>query len=560
MVRKRAKASQFQQLMRSVRVAVLIIDEESGKITYINETVCEDLMMEPVQILQRHYQHVFTPDFCDFYESIKMNCTCGIELMKRFFWKERCVWEQVYANRITWSDNKPAVSLAITNLPELMLSARQYEQVAYIDDLLEIPNGFKLEEDIRALDDPDKVALVYMRVVHFDNINDLYGFDVGDALLIQIRDWLMESETRRAQLYRVTNGFAILGRKVSRADGDDRAVQIIQRFREPWFVSVRGTLYTIYCNVNVGVVYSKYVNNEMRNLLMRTSRAPKNDAGYAVYDEAVDAAVKRDLLLRQTLNNCVLQGMTGFSVSYQPIVDGKTCQWVGAEALCRWTTPDGEIIPPLTFIHMAEQMGLIEQIDNWVRDTAMTQCMEWGLQHKRFTLDVNFSPVQSISDAFIDGLLDSLRRTGYPALHLNMEITESTKMPFNAENVRGIHRLRDEGVALSLDDFGTGYSSFENLLKIPGALLKTEKMFLDNLENSLPGQYLIHSIVNIGHHLDMQIVSEGVETQGQYDLLKQYGVDFMQGYLFSRPLTEEQFAGEMWRFEDREDDTHNTTM
>lgn len=214
-------------------------------------------------------------------------------------------------------------------------------------------------------------------------------------------------------------------------------------------------------------------------------------------------------------------------------------------------TPDGEVISPLTFIHMAEQMGLIEQIDNWIRETAMVQCMEWGLHNKCFTLDVNFSPAQSINDTFIDGLLDSLRRTGYPALRLNMEITESTKMPFTDENVKGIHRLRDEGVVLSLDDFGTGYSSFENLLKIPGSLLKTDKVFLDNLEGSQSGQYLVQTIVNIAHHLDMKIVSEGVETQGQCNLLEQFGVDYMQGYLFSKPLTAEQFAKELWRFDNR---------
>lgn len=557
MVKRSARPYQPLQLMQNIRVAVLIIDEESGKILYINDIVCEDLMSKPVKILNRHYQHVFTSEFCSFYEVIKDRCVYGEEYTKQFYWKEKNVWEQVHVNRISWSDNKPAISLSITNVPELIRGARQLVQTVYYDDLLDIPNGLKLEEDISALGDPEKVALVYARIVQLDNVNDLYGFDVGDALLIQVRDWLQESETRKAKVYRVINGFAILGQGVNHLDGEDRAKQIIQRFKEPWDVEVRGTLYTLYCNVHVGVVYSKYVYKKMRDLLMRTSRAPKNSDGFAVYDETIDEAVKRDLLLRQTLNNCVLQGMVGFSVSFQPIVEGKTNKWIGAEALCRWTTPDGEVIPPLTFIHMAEQMGLIEQIDNWVRETAMVQCMEWGLHNKRFTLDVNFSPVQAISDTFIDGLLDSLRRTGYPALRLNMEITESTKMPFTDENVRGIHRLRDEGVVLSLDDFGTGYSSFENLLKIPGSLLKTEKVFLDNLEDSQSGQYLVNSIVNIAHHLDMKIVSEGVETQGQRDMLEKFGVDYMQGYLFSRPLTADQFADELWRFDDRREDTYS---
>lgn len=338
MAKRNAKIYQPLQLMKSVRVAVLIIDEHSGKILYINDNVCEDLVCEPVKILKRHYQHVFSQDFVNFYEELKDKCLDGREHSKQFFWKEKNMWEQVYINRIIWSDNKPAITLSITNLPELVRSARQFEQIAYYDDLLDIPNGLKLEEDISALGDPQKVALVYMRIVQFDNVNDLYGFDVGDALLIQVRDWLLDSETRMAKVYRVTNGFAILGRNVSRADGEDRASQIIRRFREPWIVEVRGISYTIYCSVNVGVVYSKYVYKEMRNLLMRTSRAPKNNAGFAVYDEKIDEAVKRDLLLRQTLNTAY-SGRSGRQAARHPATIPHGIRPPGRNRIGRRPTP-----------------------------------------------------------------------------------------------------------------------------------------------------------------------------------------------------------------------------
>ena len=419
----------------------------------------------------------------------------------------------------------------------------------YFDHLLGMPNGMKLEEDINELASVETVALVYFEIERLEEINDLYGWENGDNLLKQIRDWLYISETRRAQFYRVNNGFAMLGRKTSMKDAQKRAKEIQDRFSQPWILPTADNDLQLYCTIKLGIVYGKYIRNEMRNLVLRTIRLAENTkAGYAVYDEQADRQAKRALMIRNTLINCVRNDMQGFEVHYQPIVEIRSQRWIALEALCRWTTPEGEKISPVEFIRLAEQLNLIHQVDAWVRKTAMHTCVALKLDKKDFVLDINFSPMQQIDDTFIDGLLCTLDETAFPPQKLNLEITESAKMVFDESNLNGLNRLQQNGIILSLDDFGTGYSSFANLIKMPAKVLKTEKMFLDDIEKDPYRQHLLNMLAELAHYHEMHLVAEGVETIEQYELLKKYAVDCAQGYLFSTPLPYEQLRQQIDRF------------
>ncbi|MDL2238407.1 EAL domain-containing protein, partial [Christensenellaceae bacterium OttesenSCG-928-K19] len=226
----------------------------------------------------------------------------------------------------------------------------------------------------------------------------------------------------------------------------------------------------------------------------------------------------------------------------------KTKQWVAVEALCRWTAPNGEKISPCEFIRMAEQLGLIRRLEAWVRKTALTQCVSLGLDKKKFMLNINFSSTQRINDELVTELLQTLAETGFPASKLTLEITESTKMVFDEESVRGLQRLASEGITLSLDDFGTGYSTFENLFQLSVALLKTEKLILDGIEQDNDRQYVMHTLADLAGHLNMQLIVEGVETHAQFELLGNYNINYAQGYLFSRPLSFEQIKEKIGLF------------
>ena len=543
----RCLSSIATRLMEEMRVAVLLIGGQDGVVRYVNNCVCRDLGKQNHELLGRHYKEFFHPEFASFYQCLAIACKDENEHTGIYYWAERALWEQVTVHQIR-VDNEPCLLLTISNVTEITLSQYMTENVAYFDNLLKLPNGAKLEEDINTLASVETVALLYITVSGLREINNLYGWHSGDNLLTQIRDWLLFSEPRSAQLYRLEDGFAIMGRCVSIEDAKERAESIERRFAQPWTLPLGSRNISLYCSIRLGIVHGKYMKNEMRNLLLRTIEAARDQTGYVIYDEEVDRKARWMLKIRDSLINCIHNGMKGFELHYQPIVETKTGHWIAVEALCRWTTPDGARIPPDVFIRLAEQLGLIGELDAWVRKKAMQQCVSIGLHKRDFTLDLNFSPTQKISASFVVDLCATLSQTGFPANKLNLEIVESARIPFDDENLNGLSLIGNQGIHLSLDDFGTGYSSLENLIRISAHIIKTDKLFLDDIEGNPYRQYLLQMLVELAARLNMQVVAEGVETEEQFRLLRGYGVDFIQGYLFSKPLTYAQLGENVDRF------------
>ena len=396
-------------LFDSLKVAVMIIGRDDGAIKYFNQRVCQDLGRPSGEIKDVHYRKVFRPEFVSVYNRLQTECEDGQEHTAIYYWAEMALWEQVSAQIIRLGE-RPCILLSITYITEVARSEYRFESIAYFDNLLKLPNGAKLEEDINELASMETVNLIYFDIERFEDINNLYGWDNGDYLLKQVRDWLLSSEHRRAQLYRVGNGFAILGRATSLEDARDRSEEILRRFGRPWSLPAGGNTLSLYCTIKLGLVCGQYVKNEMRNIL-------------------------------KTLDD-----------------------------------------------------------------------------------------------------------TGFPPEKLNLEIIESAKMNFDELNLKGLSRLKDKGIILSLDDFGTGYSSFANLIRVPATSLKTEKIFLDGIVRDEHRQYFLRMLTDIAHYFDMHLIAEGVETREQLALLRQFGVDYAQGYLFSKPLSFEKLREETWRF------------
>lgn len=531
-----------------VDVSVMVLGRKDGRFVFINQQVERMIDIQGGKIIGMHYRDVFIPDFQACYEKLLSACQDGEVHQAVYFWTERSIWEQVSAKCIHHEALGHLLILTISNITEVCQAEYEYKQLAYFDPILRLPNGYALEKDINHLDNPEKAVMIYFRIERFDDICELFGMEVGDALLMAIRDWVVGSEMRGTKMYWIGKGFVLMKDDISIEGAIDRAQEIIRRFDRAWVFALDGKDYEIYRTVKLGIVYGKYIKNEMREILMRTIRTPTGKEGYVLYSEDIDKKARDDLRLRQQFIDCVQRDMEGFEVHYHPIVEAGSHRWIGAEALCRWTTPEGERIPPVYFIQLAEQLGMVSKIDRWVCETAMSHCMDCGLDKKDFFLDVNFSPMQDVNAFYIDSLMEVLRKTGYPPLKLNVEITESAKMKFTTENLRGLRYLTSKGIMLSIDDFGTGYSSFENLIRIPATVLKTEKLFIDDIHNDRYRQYLIKLMIDVAHHLGMALVAEGVETQSQMGLLESLGVDRIQGYFFSRPLSGEQLMAQAHQY------------
>lgn len=234
-----------------------------------------------------------------------------------------------------------------------------------------------------------------------------------------------------------------------------------------------------------------------------------------------------------------------FEVYYQPIVEMATGHVSKAEALIRWHHPTLGMISPTTFIPLAEDIGLINTIGDWVFQQAALQALNWKLNKAphlhTVQISVNKSPRQFVAGSLNLDIVDWLRKLALPAACIVMEITEGLLMDDRAEVKETLLAYRDAGIQVSLDDFGTGYSAMSYLQRFDIDYLKIDQSFVRNMVSNPGDQIIVEAIVVMAHKLGMKVIAEGVETEQQREILKAAGCDYGQGYLFARPMPAKQF-------------------
>lgn len=353
------------------------------------------------------------------------------------------------------------------------------------DNKYALPNAQCLERDILKLSSETSFTLICFDIVSLRTINDGYGRKVGDMLLFAIKDWTLSLNF--GQLYRLeSDEFGLLLTGADMKMALEKARYISDRFGESWTIGQNGESRQVFCAISIGIIPSQIIHSpsDILNVIERIFKIASKQEEIVVYDEETDRLLKRNLEIEISLKSCVKNNMQGFSIHYQPIVNCITGLWCGIEALCRWSSPSLGNISPLDFIPITEQLGLIGMIGEWILEASVKQCKAWHLDtHEDFFLDVNLSPIQ-LRDKNLDSkILTILKRHDYPSHKLSLEITESAQQNFSNHTLEAISRLTQQGIPVALDDFGTGYSSFHSLIDLPVSVLKTEKAFLNNIEN-----------------------------------------------------------------------------
>lgn len=244
---------------------------------------------------------------------------------------------------------------------------------------------------------------------------------------------------------------------------------------------------------------------------------------------------ERRLQLENKLRHVINEG--GLEVYYQPRCNAETKEIVGVEALVRWFDPDEGTITPSEFIPVAEECGLIANVDEWVLETACRDVLSWyGNGTPGIQLAVNFSPAQFIRRNLHKIIERILERTGFPGSQLEFEITESLFGLDNAEIKRVFEQLVDLDIDISVDDFGTAYSSLSRLKQLPLHTLKIDQSFVCDLGKDTDDEAIVRTIIALAHNLNLKVVAEGVETEAQYRFVRDNGCDMVQGFLFGRPV------------------------
>lgn len=382
-----------------------------------------------------------------------------------------------------------------------------------------------------AANNNSSVTVMLFDLDRFKEVNDTWGHDAGDILLRQISERLMSTSLTSDTLYRLGGDeFAFLSSGLTESCAVSRAQKICDAINQPY------TIYNTIINITtcVGIVVSD---------AERRSDYLYKFADLALY-EAKNEGSGKIKVFRQRMLDKLQETRTlehdmalalknkDFVVYYQPIVDSFSQEIYSYEALIRWIHPVKGLLPPDTFIPVAEKTGMINEMGKSVLEMACREAASWVVPAK---ISVNVSPVQLGSKAFAGIVMSILKETGLPAERLELEVTESSIFTESSTPMNTLNKLRALGVKISIDDFGTGYSSLSRLSRLAFDKIKIDKSFVHSISTQEDALNIIKLITGMAKSLNMKAVAEGVETQEQLEHLQALGCDFAQGYLFGKP-------------------------
>jgi len=386
------------------------------------------------------------------------------------------------------------------------------------------------------------LALLYIDLDNFKQVNEALGYDIGDLFLQQIADSLDKLEWQ--------------GKRLHRLGGDDFVLLLPAFETEKKISDIVEAIVTILkkgvvldnheLNISASIGISIYPRDSLEpKILLKCANVAMYQAKYqgrntfAFYNPEMD----RKALKRQALESYLRKALERdeLLVYYQPKVHLSTKKISGAEALIRWLHPELGMISPLEFITLAEQTGLVMPLGSWILKTACKQTQEWHQQgFADFTVAVNLSPYQ-FKQGDIGGLIAQvLWETGLNPATLELEITESLLMENPEKSLLMLRVLRTMGVQVSIDDFGTGYSSLGQLKSLPFQSLKIDQSFVRNLEIEPESRAIVSTIISMAKQMNLKVIAEGVETVEQQNFLVESHCDYAQGYLYGKPMTAHQ--------------------
>ena len=438
------------------------------------------------------------------------------------------------------------------SLTGITIDITKYQQrlrsMAFTDFLTQLPNRHQFDEDIstalnEALEYDDQTAIIYVDFDGFKRFNDKYGHQFGDDVLRHIAKLLREFENVRTRIYRLSGDeFAFIVRHVSDIDEVRKLAEgLLSKFRAS--IEIAKTPLEIRCSIGVALYpdHGGDVATLLRNADVAMYSA-KEEGGhrYREYSERIQTMDEKARLVEW-----LRKGVTDqeFELHYQPKIDTLTGKVRGAEALIRWRSKEHQrVVPPNEFIPLAEESGLIRDIGTWVLETACQQNKMW--QDSGFPplcMCVNVSMVQLEDPEFLDVVQRVLKNTGLDPQYLELEVTESVLVKNMERTSFIIDQLMSLGIRTAVDDFGVGYSSFHYLAHLHVKTLKLDRSFVQDLTTSPSVARIVPAIIQMAHALHMKVVAEGVEQKEQLDILKGIQCDQVQGFLFSRPQTQEKF-------------------
>jgi len=467
-----------------------------------------------------------------------------IRLAKTGEIKEWALDEQDFAISIV---NALSLSLEIKKRQRAQEELKEQKEIlhyhAHHDRLTDLPNRFlfddRLEQAIKqAQRSVTKIAVLFLDLDHFKEVNDSMGHKVGDELLVEVSRRLKSKIRQTDTLARLGGDeFAIVLDQVA---NNDVVVDVTQNLLKVMHEPIEMQGKPFYVTFSVGIAIYPDDGNSAEALLKNADAAMYHAKGdgrdtYQFYTETMTEKAFERIAMEASFRNALSR--EEFVVYYQPQVDAQSGDVVGMEGLVRWQHPDMGLIAPSKFLPFAHETGLIIPLDNWVMKTAMTQFALWyqvGLNPG--VLALNLTMVQLKNEYFVSTLQALMSETGCQPQWLELEVTEGQIMQDTSLAIQILNEIKALGISLAIDDFGTGYSSLSQLKHLPINKLKIDQSFIRDLPDDEDDVMISKSIIALSKNMGLTVIAEGVETEAQKNFLLENGCHYIQGYLYSKPL------------------------
>lgn len=457
---------------------------------------------------------------------------------------ESGLWFEVRFSELKWIDGSDVVVATASDIIQKKKNQQKIEYQAHNDFLTGLYNRMKCEVDLRKVIRRTekaglKGAVLFIDLDDFKHINDGLGHQYGDILLQQIAAGLTGIPGLRGHCYRMGGDEFIIIIGPELYDELGKMVAYIKTlFNKPWYLME--TEY--FCTMSMGIAVFPDNSVDVHEItrmadvaMYEAKRSGKN--GYAYYSSEVENSTAKRLDIENNMRQAVSTGIDEFVVFYQPVVNVNTQMCTSCEALVRWDSKALGFMGPGEFIPLAEYLGLITSIGDYVLEEACRRCKLWNDNgHPDFYINVNLSVVQLLQKNVVENIKRILDKTGVNPKNIVLEITESFAINDMQRVMDIITGLKKLGPRIALDDFGTGYSSLNYIKQLPLDIIKVDKTFIDDIIEDDYAQAFVKLIVDLSKTIGTKIVVEGVEHKEQFELLKSLGVDYIQGYYFGKPV------------------------
>ena len=417
------------------------------------------------------------------------------------------------------------------------------ESQLYHDSLTGLPNRTLFMDLLKqamqkAQEKNQLLGLLFIDLHGFENVNDTLGYAMGDSLQLQVSQRLKQCVRKEDSVARFYGSeFVIILEPIFNMDEVEEIVRkLLEAISEPFCVDGN----ELFLTPSVGITLYPFADDSIDTLIKNAKVAmhQARNAGrntYRLYCPTMSRKSTTLFSMERALRKALER--EEFELHYQPLMQLQTGKILGVEALVRWRSPELGLIPPLDFIPLLEETGLIMPVGQWILESACQQGVKWQQQGiPLLKVNVNVSAVQFLQKGIINQVINALEMSGLKSQLLDLEITESLLINDATNSIKTLDALNELGVALSVDDFGTGYSSLSYLKRIPIETLKVDKSFIRDIAFDTDDAAIVDAICSLSRSLRLNIIAEGVETHEQLNFLRNLGVGTVQGYLLSRPL------------------------